>query len=222
MEKLRSGSVVVLLFLVLFVFTASAHAGLLNRGTDIDGNRLIYDSDLNITWYDYTPNYNSWHSQMNWADSLTVDFGGTVYDDWRLPSALNSDGSVPCGNANTCSGSEMGHLFFTELGNHDFPTAGYGLSNTGPFLDLVEYYYWTGSSVVEDEYTTWGSYFSFEFGSAHWEISNYNQFAIAVRTGDVATAVVPEPISTTLFIFGGITLFGRRYLIRRMNERGHR
>lgn len=35
-------------------FSVQAHAALYNRGTDSLGNQLIYDSDLNITWYDYT------------------------------------------------------------------------------------------------------------------------------------------------------------------------
>ncbi len=54
MKKVRSISIIVLLVAVFFISTLSADAGLQNRGTDSQGNRLIYDSDLNITWYDYT------------------------------------------------------------------------------------------------------------------------------------------------------------------------
>lgn len=51
-----------------------AHAALQNRGTGNFGNRLIYDSDLNITWYDYTKSADSWQNQVNWASALSVNF----------------------------------------------------------------------------------------------------------------------------------------------------
>ena len=38
----------------VFVFSVQAHAELYDRGNDTLGNRLIYDTDLDITWYDYT------------------------------------------------------------------------------------------------------------------------------------------------------------------------
>ena len=66
-------SLAVLFGLVLLMgLSLQAHAALLNRGTDSLGNRLIYDSDLNITWYDYTKSYDTWQNQMNWASALTV------------------------------------------------------------------------------------------------------------------------------------------------------
>ncbi len=34
-------------------------------------------------------------------------------NDWRLWSALNSDGSAPC-SGSSCPNSELGHLYFTE------------------------------------------------------------------------------------------------------------
>jgi hypothetical protein len=45
--------------LAVFVLVTPAHAFLINRGTDLLGNRLIYDNDLDITWYDYSnaPNH---------------------------------------------------------------------------------------------------------------------------------------------------------------------
>ncbi len=84
-----------LAMLVTFVLVTSAHAALENRGVDTEGNRLIYDDDRDITWYDFSNPVDDWQAQVDWADALVVDFGGTIYDDWRLTSALNEDGSGP-------------------------------------------------------------------------------------------------------------------------------
>lgn len=97
-----------LAMLVALVLVTPAHALLINRGTDTEGNRLIYDDDFDITWYDFTHSATTWDNQVNWADDLTVDFGGDTYDDWRLPTAFNQDGSGPDGGEAT--DSEMGHL----------------------------------------------------------------------------------------------------------------
>lgn len=129
-------------------FSAQAYATLILRGTDTLGNRLIYDDDLNITWYDYTTSLDTWQNQVNWASALTVIFGGTIYDDWRLPSTV--DGPWVWGYDGTTTGgynitsNEMGHLFYTELGNLGLyatdgtnPQPCYGLTNTGYFLNLL-------------------------------------------------------------------------------------
>ena len=74
-------SIIVVLFAVFFISTLSANATLELRGTDSQGNRLIYDSDLNITWYDYTApwqNDGTWQHQMNWASALSVSGGDLV------------------------------------------------------------------------------------------------------------------------------------------------
>ena len=67
--------------------SAQSNATLILRGTDTLGNRLIYDTDLNITWYDYTNAVDIWQNQVNWASALTVDFNGTVFNDWRLTAS---------------------------------------------------------------------------------------------------------------------------------------
>jgi hypothetical protein len=169
MKKLRSCSFIIVMF-AMFIFSPySAHAELSNRGTDSLGNRLIYDSDLNITWYDYTKSYvplggATWGEQMLWASYLTVNFGGTIYDDWRLPTALNQDGTGPCLGYN-CTGSEMGHLFYTELGNKGFlatngnPQSGWGLTNTGNFQNLQPVPYWSGTEWAAIPSHAWYFYF---------------------------------------------------------------
>ena len=79
---------ILIILAILLSFAVSVTAELLNRGTDSPGNRLIYDSDLNITWYDYTNSAAYWQTQIDWASALSINFEGNIYDDWRLPSTM--------------------------------------------------------------------------------------------------------------------------------------
>jgi len=196
MKNLRKISIIVGLFSVFFISVLSAHATLELRGTDSLGNRLIYDSDLNITWYDHTnvgPGYgDTLQNQMDWASALSVNFGGNIYDGWRLPTSLNQDGSGPC-KGNYCTGSELGHLYYTELGNKPFPEAGWGLKNTGDFQNLRPSQYWTNTEYSANPALAW--IFNINAGDQSYRNKGDLNFAIAVRDGDV-----PAIISTaTMF-----------------------
>src|SRR5947209_2856318 len=131
-------------------FSAQGHATLIDRGADSIGNHLIYDSDLNITWYDsdfpsgadHHPRFfDTFVNQLNFVGGLIVHFNGTVYDDWRVPATDDQT----CFGYN-CTTSEMGHLYYTELGN----SAGGPLAHTGPFQHLTGPFlplgadYWSG------------------------------------------------------------------------------
>ena len=94
------------LFALLFLlagFSFQLPAALILRGTDGLGNRLIYDTDRDITWYDFTyqttyrtdenPN-GGWVEARQWAADLTVPLGRFACDDWRLPSAVSNPQSL--------------------------------------------------------------------------------------------------------------------------------
>lgn len=110
-------------YLISFFFSMSVNAALVDNG-----GGLIYDEDLDITW---TANANI-NGQMTWAEANAwatgLSLGGV--SGWRLPITMESDpsctGDVVSGLYN-CTGSEMGHLFYSELGG----TAGDSILNSG-------------------------------------------------------------------------------------------
>ena len=84
--------------------------------------------------------------------------GYAGFNDWRLPSSWNFDGSSCYGYV--CNETELGYMYYIELGNSTSYT-GEGLTNVGPFESLVSDFY---------EYIFWVSdcaYFNFHEGLQH-------------------------------------------------------
>jgi MYXO-CTERM domain-containing protein len=209
------------------MLAASAQAALVGR--DINGNAVagdaassvfLYDTDRKITWLrdanagagstfdnggDTTDGRMTWANAVAWADALTVG----AFDDWRLPTALNADGSGPCGPAYNCTGSEMGHLWYTALGN----TAG-AFTNDGDFLNMQSDAYWSGTEFAPDPNNAW--LFSTGNGNQFALDKNFQFYAMAVRPGDVLAAQVPEPESRLLALTG----LGALALVRRRRAVG--
>jgi len=200
-----------------------AEAALLSR--DLNGTPVVYDTDLGITWM---ANANlavsnqfgvtsgiiltgsaagqmTWNTAQSWIAGMNAaNYLG--YNDWRLPITLPGD--INCSSSQTnsigygCTGSEMGHLFYSELGG----TAGNNITTSGDpdlakFQNIWPSYYWstdyTPTSASGDAYA-----FNFNAGDQVASGKTATNNVWAVRTGDV---LVPLPATVWLF---GTGLFG--------------
>ena len=105
-----------------------AQAGLIP--SNADGVDLVYDDDYGLEGLTWTADANlsateacgvsgisadgqmEWNPAQMWIDGMNAaNYGGA--NNWRLFSALNSDGTGPCSGL-SCTDSEMGHLFYVE------------------------------------------------------------------------------------------------------------
>jgi len=184
-----------IMLVMVFGLTVTAYANAWYQILEpVPGEFVVLDKDTNLMWLQNT---NLAGTAMNWTDAMdwasTLSYAG--YDDWGLPSALNSDGSGPC-SGHSCSDSEIGHLYYIEGVTSSSPT---------PFTNLSNDRYWTST---EDGAGGSAWYFYFYNGNQNPYVKSSNYRAWAVR-------VVPEPISSILFITGGATLAVRRYCKRR-------
>ncbi|HRP28066.1 MAG TPA: DUF1566 domain-containing protein [Burkholderiaceae bacterium] len=182
----------------LLAAAGTAQAALQDR--DLDGDSVVdafYDTDLDITWLRNADvnGLMDWDTAVAWADSFS--FAG--YDDWRLPISDECAGF-------DCTASEMGHLWYVELGN----SAG-AMTNTGDFQNLQSSYYWSGTqwSNLPDYAWVFGTHVGHQ-GTAH---KSAHLYALAVRPGDVP--VIPEPQTYALLLAGlGVLALLRRRRIR--------
>ncbi|MHB8472649.1 MAG: Lcl domain-containing protein [Gammaproteobacteria bacterium] len=173
------------------------------------GGLALYDTDLNLTWL-ANGNANGlmdWSTANAWASGLTV----SGVSGWRLPTTLQPDAT--CGGQSgsasygyNCTGSEMGHLFYNELGGvarQDITTthnANYNLFH-GNVESAV---YWSGTEHARDPSYAWS--FVLGYGSQGAFKKGDRQAALAVHPGDVAA--VPVPAAAWLLGSGLLGLTG--------------
>lgn len=172
--------------------TATYDADGSGPGVGIGGVNLIYDSDLKLTWLDYTNAPKRWSDQVNWAQGLgsgltvTLDtryqlMAGDWGSGWRLPVWVSP------------SNSELGTLK-QELADP---------LNAGVFQRLITssvgpYYgwYWSGTTDVNNSMMAWA--FDLSDGEQFLKYTGCRSYGVAVHEGVVAP--VPEP--ATLLLFG--------------------
>jgi hypothetical protein len=217
-----------------------ARAALIDRG-----GGLVYDDVLDVTWlrdasYARTTGYvtpsgidvattngrMAWGDARGWAAQIRYEdpLRSTAWTDWRLPSALNPDGSGPC-KGSGCMGSELGHMFYVNLGG----TAGVSITTShnesySLFTGLAAASYWTETGA--DDSSTWA--FRTYSGNQNTADPSLAYFAWAVRDGDVGPALfsigdpLTNPITTPLppaAVLLGSALFGLGHWTRRRPAR---
>jgi hypothetical protein len=195
------------ILLATCIAAGSAHAALLGR--DLNGSagsfEAYYDTGLNITWLATANNTGmNWTTANTWAANLSFTDGVHIYDNWRLPTVPQPDAS--CGGqsggasyAYNCTGSEMGHLFYSELGG----TAGQSiLTSADPdlakFTNLQDFLYWSATEYAPNTGDAW--LFIFNGGFQAETGKDGGLYALAVSPGDVAA--VPEAQTYALMLAG--------------------
>ena len=173
------------------------------------GGQAVYDTGMNITWL---ANANlggqmNWDAAQGWIAGLNAA-NHLGFHDWRLPATLQPDASCDTQSATRsagyhCTGSEMGHLFYVELGG--LPAQSINATHNasfGLFQNFQDYSYWSGTEYAQDANLAWN--FLFNGGTQHASyLSGFKgdgMYALAVRPGDVTA--VPEAATWVMLLAG--------------------
>lgn len=112
-------------------------------------------------------------------------------------NVLTKSGSLTEYEADQTIYSEMAHLYYVTLGNKALyaaatgigPQTGYGLANTGDFLNMQSFGYWSGTKNNPDNGRSF--YFRMNNGGQDIAVDSNLMYAMVVRDGDVFAVPVP-------------------------------
>lgn len=204
--KIKKGYILACYVLFFLGIAGVGNAALITIGTATVGGsnnyNLIWDDDNNgnsVVWLDYSQDtYTDWTTQAAWAanlaSTLNLAAGYSINwtdNAWRLPAT--SDGIV---NGPGSPQSELGHLYYTELGNVYDSISPFN-PNLGDFENLQPQNYWSG--------TAWqpGTHYYFSM-AAGTQAPQADSVAVAgglaIRSGEVVYNPIPEP--GTLWLVG--------------------
>lgn len=196
----------------LLALGSAANATLIDRG-----GGMIYDDVLNVTWMQDasyalttgagTMGYNdaqTWVSNLVYTDTNT----GISYDDWRLPTTVNSPTSL--GYDPTGMNSELSYMYYVNLGyaaneSHNRYDPAPTSSVYNPFVNLVYRAYWSGT-LTDNPNRAYALHF--HFGSLETTALSDVLNVWALRDGDVLPYGVPEPGTLGLLSFSLLAGFG--------------
>jgi hypothetical protein len=192
----------------------------------------LYDTTLDVTWLrnaNYANGLMYWHTAYTWAADLTTGSGVNEVSDWRLPTMTVADpnedisytGTTDFGYNMPGSSSEMASLWYFTLGNKAYcdpglsttsscvQQTGWGLTNTGSFQNMQSVGYWLGTEYAPS--AGYSLYFAWYFNAFNgYQLAAYKTtkfYAMAVRSGDVHVASVPEP-ETYAMMLAGLAMVG--------------
>jgi hypothetical protein len=212
---------------------AGADAALLSRAHGL----AVYDTARDITWLAdanlaatnafgvagiFPGGYMDWNTAQSWIAAMNAaTYLGT--DNWRLPETAQPD---PTCNGRTpydspamyygyyCKGSEMGHLFYQELGG--LPQQDINVvhnANYNLLTNVPTYYTWSATRWSRPDRTRGAWAFDFGYGLQNRLGDTNSAFAWAVASGDVLP--IPEPPTAALLALGLLVVATARQTARR-------
>jgi hypothetical protein len=204
-DKMKKAIVSVCAIVLAFGTMKISEAALIDRGSG-----LIYCDVLDVTFLQYASPSNlpplvgpaqlSWDKAINWVENFTYydSVRDIIWRDWRLPSAMNKDGTGP--DTGYVRNSELGHLFYSELNNPEGGYIEHLYINWGPFIyphSPNSAGYWLETEYLDDLSQAWT--FSFSDGGQKYLSKDATLRLWAVRDGDVSN---PIPLPSTILLLG--------------------
>ncbi len=180
-----------------------------------NGNGLIYDSVLDITWAQPGNTLSTWDAANTWASGLTL--GGV--SGWRLPYISVAAGpgsftgsSVDCSTATefVCRDNELGYMFYQNLsGTYGSSILTSGDPDLALFPTLQSFYHWSDTGFNAG--ISWR--FPFNFGLQSFGSTANNYYSWAVHTGNVgSTQLLADLVLVNRIATGLLTPTANQFL----------